>query len=116
MSEKVTISVHERTDAEGFVVKIKSGDTTTRFGTDTFAEAKALAESIRGYLDAGCPLGALTGSWDGGQRDSPISDGCPRCGCADIDDFTWKGRGEQVMCDRCGQCYVPISSASEEGT
>ena len=115
MSEKVTISVHERLDEPGFVVKITSSDTTRRYVTDSFEEAHALANAIRGFLEAGFPAKSLDG--DGGGSDQEhvqVSDACPRCGCGEVDDFTWDGQGEQVMCDRCGKCYVPRGSTLVE--
>ncbi len=63
-STGVTISVHQRLDEAGFVVRV-----TERAGhgreikcpTPTLAEAEALALSIKNYVDGGCDLAPLFG-------------------------------------------------------
>ena len=117
--DKVTISVHERLDEPGFIVRVTVGEgpdwqRVAKFPVDDRAEADALAQSIRGYVEAGLPVDALIG--DDSEEHVAVSDGCPRCGCRDVDDFTWEGQGVEVMCDRCGCCYAPCSSSlAEEG-
>ena len=56
MGNKVTISVHERLDADGYIVRITSGKDVTKLPTDTFEEAEALARSVKNYADLGLPL------------------------------------------------------------
>lgn len=60
-SQKVIITVHERLDAPGFVVKVKvDGEEVqrvVRFPTDTRDEAEALARSIHSL--ASSPRGIL---------------------------------------------------------
>ena len=58
MSEQTTtVSVHQRLDGEGYIVKlvVEDGDQEriARFPTDTFEDAKALAESIHGLAQTG---------------------------------------------------------------
>ena len=56
-NRRVIVSVHQRTDTEGFVVRLVVEDVTgeriARFPTDTFEEAEALAISIRGLAETG---------------------------------------------------------------
>lgn len=56
-NRRVIVSVHQRTDTEGFVVRLVVEDVTgeriARFPTDTFEEARALAISIRGLAETG---------------------------------------------------------------
>ena len=70
-SRRVTVSVHQRTDTEGFVARLVVEDGEVRqvakYPTSTQEEAEALAESIKGYIEAGCdpsPLLAETGDWE----------------------------------------------------
>jgi len=62
---RVTVGVHRRDDAPGFVVRLVvvdgPGARTVRFPVDDQDEAVALAESIRRYVETGAPLDALLG-------------------------------------------------------
>ena len=114
MGDKVTISVHERLDEPGYIVKVAERQRVANLPVDDgLAEAEALAQSVRAYVEAGCPIEALLGDGDEPQP-VEISDGCPRCGCGDVDAFTWEDQGAQVMCDRCGKCYLPCDSPENE--
>jgi len=68
-SRKVTVSVHRRLDAEGYIVRLvvmnEEGEKIAKYPTSTFEEANSLAESFRGYVKAGCDLSPLLG---GGQE------------------------------------------------
>ena len=60
------ISVHERLDQPGFVVKIgfvENGELVdpVKYPTQTFEEAEALARSMKEYADARCDVYALLG-------------------------------------------------------
>ena len=56
-SQQVTVSVHQRTDIKGFVVRLVVEDVTgeriARFPTETFEDAEALAISIRSLAETG---------------------------------------------------------------
>jgi hypothetical protein len=60
-AEKVTVSVHERLDRPGYVVQVSALRKVAKFPCPTFEEATALAKSVRGYVEAGCPVEALLG-------------------------------------------------------
>ena len=118
MGDRVTISVHEPPAEPGYVVKLEATTPdwhrSAKLPTETFEEAEALARSIKGYVDAGCPVEAILGGHDGEPEPAEVSDGCPRCGCRDVDPFKWDDQGDQVMCDRCGKCYLPCGSPEIE--
>jgi len=57
------ITVHERLDAPGFVVKLAATDgentRTTKLPVDDLAEAEKLAESLANFVRGGGPLDAI---------------------------------------------------------
>lgn len=60
------ISVHERLDAPGYVVRIgfvENGEVVNpiKYPVDSFEEAEALAKSMKRYADTGCDVYALMG-------------------------------------------------------
>ena len=61
--EKVTVGVHRRIDASGFVVRITvdgpDWQRTAKLPVEDRAEAVALAKSIRDFVDVGLPIDVL---------------------------------------------------------
>ena len=55
----VKITVHERLDESGFIVRVTAEGRAIKFPTDTQDEAILLAESIKEGFEAGIPLDAL---------------------------------------------------------
>ena len=105
MSDKVTISVHRRLDEPGYIVRITDGDSITKLPTATYEEAEALATSIKEYVEVGLPISVFLGD----RHDNRVepSDGCPRCGCREVDELEWDEDCTEVTCARCGKRYVP---------
>ena len=66
----VEVTVHERIEAEGYVVRLKAVDSgherITKMPVDDFDEAAALAESIARYLNVGGDLDAFFPASDQG--------------------------------------------------
>jgi len=64
-SRTVTVSVLRRIDDEGYVVRLVAedgeGEKIAKYPTSTMEEAKALAESIQEYVEAGCDLSPILG-------------------------------------------------------
>ena len=63
-TQTTTVSVHQRLDAEGFVVKLvvhegEDQEQVSKFACPTFEEAEALATSIKNYAELGLPLDVL---------------------------------------------------------
>jgi len=62
-TRNVQISVHERTDADGFIVRLVVGqgdqEHVARYPCNTKEEAEDLSLSIKGYIEVGCDLNAL---------------------------------------------------------
>ena len=59
MSIQVKITVHQRLDGQGYLVKIAAEGRAVKFPVDDLGEAKLLAESIKNGIGAGIPLEAL---------------------------------------------------------
>jgi len=59
VSGSAIVSVHERLDQPGYIVKVVAGGRAIRFPVDDREEAALLAESIRDGVNAGIPLEAL---------------------------------------------------------
>lgn len=71
MGESTKISVHQRLDAPGFVVRVVADGNTRKFATVTEAEAVSLAEAIKEYVEVGLPIDALVA--DSGEPASGAS-------------------------------------------
>ncbi len=64
--QEITVGVHARLDAPGFVVKVTAGEgneqRVTRIPVDDFGEAEKLARSIVRFVEVGLPIDALLGN------------------------------------------------------
>lgn len=60
-NDVVTISVHQRLDEPGYVVRVTQGDWLQKFPCPNFHEATELAESVRDFVKVGLPVGVLFG-------------------------------------------------------